>query len=83
MNKRAVVYALLFYYKYRYKETRLMDVLETKTDRELLQSVLAETAKALNEVNCAVKDCNKARNRLTFEIAVVNELLNRSTDKEI
>lgn len=54
-----------------------MDILENKTTKELLQSVLAEVAKTANEVNCAAKDVNKARNRLTFLIAVANELLNR------
>lgn len=54
-----------------------MDILENKTNQELLQSILAEVAKCANEVNCAAKDVTKARNRLTFLIAVVNELLNR------
>lgn len=58
-----------------------MDVLEDKTTQELLQSTLAEIAKCANEVNCAAKDVSKARNRLTFLIAVVNELLNRSEEK--
>jgi septal ring factor EnvC (AmiA/AmiB activator) len=57
-----------------------MEVLENKTDQELLQSMLAETAKALNEVNCARKDLDKARNRLTFKIAVINEMINREDD---
>ena len=42
--------------------------------------MLAETAKALNEVNCARKDVDKARNRLTFQIAVINEMINREED---
>lgn len=54
-----------------------MEILENKTREELLQSILAEVAKTANEVNCAAKDVAKARNRLTFLIAVVNELLNR------
>ena len=57
-----------------------MEVLEQATRQELLQSVLAEIAKATNEVNCASKDLQKARSRLTFLIAVVNELLNREED---
>lgn len=57
-----------------------MDVLENKDRQELLQSVLAELAKCTNEINCATKDVNKARNRLTFLIAVVNELINREED---
>jgi hypothetical protein len=54
-----------------------MEVLESKTRKELLQSTLAEIAKTANEVNCATKDLNKARNRLAFLIAVVNEQINR------
>jgi len=57
-----------------------MDVLENKDNKELLQSVLAEIAKTTNEVNCASKDLSKARSRLSFLIAVVNELLNREED---
>lgn len=57
-----------------------MDVLQNKSNIELLQSMLAETAKCLNEVNCARKDIDKARNRLTFQIAVINELINRKED---
>jgi len=56
---------------------RFMEVLETKDRKELLQSILAEVAKTANEVNCAAKDVAKARNRLTFLIAVANELINR------
>jgi hypothetical protein len=43
-----------------------MDVLDTKTDEELLHSMIAETAKAKNEVTCAKKDLEKATNRLNF-----------------
>jgi hypothetical protein len=57
-----------------------MEVLERATRLELLQSVLAEIAKATNEVNCAAKDVSKARSRLTFLIAVTNELINREED---
>ena len=57
-----------------------MDVIQNKTTKELVQSLLAETAKALNEVNCARKDVDKARNRLTFQIALLNELINREED---
>ena len=54
-----------------------MDVLESKDRLEILQSILAEVAKTANEVNCAAKDVNKARNLLTFLIAMANELINR------
>jgi len=57
-----------------------MELTKNKTRQELLQSVLAETAKTLNEVNCAIKDTNKARNRLTFQLAILNDLINREAD---
>ena len=57
-----------------------MDLLEHKTDKELLQSVLAEIAKTKNEIACAKGDIAKAQSRLSFLIVAVNELLNRQGD---
>jgi hypothetical protein len=57
-----------------------MDVLENKTERELYLSLLAEVAKASNELKCASKDINKVANRLQFTIAALNELINRQGD---
>lgn len=57
-----------------------MHVLHTKTPQELAQSILAEIAKANNEIRCARQDLEKANSRLTFSIAAVNELLNRTGD---
>lgn len=72
--------APFYLYKYRREGKRLMEVLQNKSNKELLQSMLAETAKTLNEVNCARKDLDKARNRLTFQIATLNEMINREED---
>lgn len=57
-----------------------MDVIDTKTDEELLRSLLAEIAKANNEINCASNDLKKARNRLSFLIVVANKLIERQGD---
>jgi len=57
-----------------------MDVLDTKSDKELLQSLLAEIAKARNEIKCAKGDIDKAQSRISFLIVVANELLNRQGD---
>lgn len=57
-----------------------MDVLDHKTDAELLKSVLAEIAKAANEVRCARGDLDKANNRLSFLLVLANELINRKED---
>lgn len=54
-----------------------MQILDSKNNNELLRSVLAEVAKARNEIACAKQDIDKATGRLTFLLAVVNELLYR------
>lgn len=54
-----------------------MNVLDTKTDQELTESVLAEIAKSKNEIRSAEADIQKVKNRLSFLIVVVNELINR------
>jgi hypothetical protein len=58
-----------------------MDILHTKTQDEVLRSLLAETAKAMNEIRCGRTDLQKATNRLTFAIAAINELLDRENIK--
>lgn len=57
-----------------------MDLLDKKSDRELLKSLLAEIAKTSNEVKCAQTDLNKAQNRLGFVILLTNILLERLGD---
>jgi hypothetical protein len=57
-----------------------MDILQNKSDFELSQSILAETAKATNELKCARNDIEKAQSRLSFVIALTNELINRKKD---
>ena len=57
-----------------------MDILDSKTDKELLASILAELAKARNEVACAQKDIVKAQGRIGFLLVVANTLINRKED---
>jgi len=57
-----------------------VEILTNKTSQELAQSVIAETAKARNEIACAQRDCAKAESRLKFLIAVANELAKRPGD---
>lgn len=59
-----------------------MNIIETKTDQELLESVLAEVAKATNEIKCARGDLEKASGRMSFAIAITNELINRNKDEK-
>lgn len=54
-----------------------MDILNQKTDQELLQSVLAECAKAKNEIIEAEQDIKKVKNRLSFLIVLANKMLDR------
>jgi hypothetical protein len=57
-----------------------MQIIDDKTDQELQTSLLAEIAKAQNELRCAKADIDKAQGRLKFCILVANTLINRSKD---
>ena len=57
-----------------------MDVLHTKKDKDILVSLLAEAAKATNELKCARQDVDKAGSRLNFILVLVNEMINRQGD---
>ena len=57
-----------------------MDVINNKSDQELISSLIAETAKAQNELRCAKRDVEKANNRLQFTLAVLNTLQKRHED---
>jgi hypothetical protein len=57
-----------------------MDMLDSKTDKELLQSTLAELAKTSNELRCAKQDIDKVASRLSFLLVVANKLINRQGD---
>jgi hypothetical protein len=57
-----------------------MDILDSKTDKELLQSLIAEIAKATNEIRCARGDIDKAQGRIKFLLVVAHTLMNRQGD---
>jgi len=57
-----------------------MDLLNDKTDKEILESLIAEIAKATNEVKCARGDLEKAQGRIRFLLVLTHELLNRQQD---
>lgn len=59
-----------------------MDIINTKTDEELLRSLLSEIAKARNEVNCAARDLEKANSRMGFLIMLANSLIDRGLTDE-
>ena len=49
----------------------------TISKRDLLDSLIAETAKGLNEIRHAQDDLDKAENRLKFVLAVLHNLKTR------
>lgn len=55
-----------------------MQILEDKTDKELIESLTAELAKSQNELKCAQQDIAKVQSRLGFLRILANELLNRT-----
>jgi hypothetical protein len=57
-----------------------MDILDNKTDKELLQSLIAESAKVTNELKCAKGDLEKAQSRIRFLMVVAHTLINRQGD---
>lgn len=54
-----------------------LDLLDTKTDAELIQSVMVELAKSKAELNCARADINKITSRIGFLLVVINKLIDR------
>jgi hypothetical protein len=54
-----------------------MDILNDKTDAELLKSLVSEVAKSTKEIRCAQNDLAKANGRLSFALVLTNELINR------
>jgi hypothetical protein len=59
-----------------------MEILDDKTDRDLLLSLVAEIAKANNELRCARGDIEKAQGRIKFVTMLANEMINRQGDRK-
>ncbi len=57
-----------------------MDILDKKTDEELLQSLIAELAKVGNEIKCARNDLATATNRQRFLLVLTHKLIERKKD---
>ena len=54
-----------------------MEIWERNTSKDVLKSLESELAKAQNEMNCAIRDLNKASNRLSFALTGIHELKKR------
>jgi len=63
-----------------FKDIQMSDLMDDKTDKQLLDSMIAEVAKARNEVACARRDINKAEGRMGFLVVLANKLINRNKD---
>lgn len=57
-----------------------MDILDKKSDKELLESLIAEIAKATNELKCARGDIDKAQSRIKFLLVIAHTLIERQGD---
>jgi hypothetical protein len=57
-----------------------MDMLDNKTDKEIISSLIAEIAKATNEVKCARGDLEKAQSRIKLLMVLAHTLMNRQGD---
>ena len=57
-----------------------MDVLQDKSQDDLIKSLLEEAAKASSELKCAQADIRKAQNRLSFILVLTNLMINRQGD---
>jgi len=55
----------------------MTDLLDNKTDSELLLSLLQEVAKASKELGDAKNDITKSTNRIRFCLVLINRLLER------
>jgi len=57
-----------------------MQILDDKSDKELLESLIQEIAKATNELRCAKADIDKAQSRIKFLLVLAHTLMNRQGD---
>ena len=57
-----------------------MDIVDNKSNEELLKSLIAELAKAKNELSCARGDIDKITSRINFLLVIANTLINRQGD---
>jgi hypothetical protein len=56
------------------------DLIDSKNDKELLQSLIAETAKATAELRSARADIEKVQKRIQFILMLAHKLIERNED---
>ena len=57
-----------------------MDLLDTKSDEQLLLSIVGELAKSKNELACARGDLEKINSRISFLLVLANKMIERHED---
>lgn len=58
----------------------MKDLIDNKTDEELYQSIVAESAKATSEMRSALNDIEKSSNRIKFVLMLAHKLIDRKKD---
>jgi hypothetical protein len=58
----------------------MKDLIDNKTDEELYQSIIAESAKATAEMRSALNDIEKSTNRIKFILMLAHKLIDRKKD---
>lgn len=58
----------------------MKNLIDEKTDLELYQSIIAESAKASAELRSANNDIEKASNRIKFILMLAHKLIDRKKD---
>jgi hypothetical protein len=58
----------------------MKDLIDSKSDDELYQSIIAESAKASAELRSATSDIEKASNRIKFVLMLAHKLKDRKKD---
>ena len=57
-----------------------MEILDRLSDKQLTETLIAEIAKATNELKCAKADIDKAQSRIRFLLVVAHTLIERQKD---
>lgn len=57
-----------------------MEILDRLSDKQLTETLIAEIAKATNEIKCAKADIDKAQSRIRFLLVVAHTLIERQKD---
>jgi len=60
-----------------------MQIWDNHSTKDILKSLEQEIAKARNELDCAYKDIEKAKNRIAFSLSAIHSLKKRDNNGDI